>query len=163
MATIATALGATGDATSELTITRSFRAPPSLVFKAWTQPEHLVRWLGPEDFRAHAVELDVCEGGRWRACITGPDGDEHWMGGRYREISPPERLVFTFAWESTGFETVVTITLSASGDQTAMTFHQAPFTSIESRDSHNQGWSSSFDRLADFLATDSGPSTGSAS
>jgi uncharacterized protein YndB with AHSA1/START domain len=137
----------------ELTITRSFNAPPSLVFKAWTQPEHLVRWLGPKDYRAHAVELDVREGGGWRACITGPDGDENWMGGRYREISPHDRLVFTFAWDSTGFETVVTITLAADGDRTAMTFHQAPFASIESRDSHNQGWTSSFDRLAALVAT----------
>lgn len=144
---------ATSEAAPELTITRTFKAPPSLVFKAWTQAEHLVRWLGPADFRAHAVELDVREGGRWRACITGPDGDENWMGGRYREISAPSRLVFTFAWDHTGFETVVTITLEASGDQTAMTFHQAPFASVESRDSHNGGWSSSFDRLADYLAT----------
>lgn len=126
---------ATSEAAPELTITRTFKAPPSLVFKAWTQAEHLVRWLGPADFRAHAVELDVRE------------------GGRYREISAPSRLVFTFAWEHTGFETVVTITLEASGDQTAMTFHQAPFASVESRDSHNGGWSSSFDRLADYLAT----------
>ena len=141
------ARAATSETAPELEITRTFRAPPSLVFKAWTQPEHLVRWLGPESFRAHGVQVDSREGGSWRACITGPDGDENWMGGRYREISPPGRLVFTFAWDSTGFETVVTITLRASGDQTTMTFHQTPFASVESRDSHLGGWSSSFDRL----------------
>ena len=147
------ARAATIETRPELTITRRFNAPPSLVFKAWTQPEHLVRWLGPKEFRAHDIALDVREGGSWRACITGPDEDEHWMGGRYREISPHDRLVFTFAWDSTGFETVVTITLAADGDQTAMTFHQAPFASVESRDSHNQGWTSSFDRLAALVAT----------
>jgi uncharacterized protein YndB with AHSA1/START domain len=152
MAEATTSIGDAASASPELTITRSFKAPPSLVFKAWTRPEHLVRWLGPKEFRAHDIALDVREGGSWRACITGPDGDENWMGGRYREISPPDRLVFTFAWDSTGFESVVTITLAADGDQTAMTFHQAPFASVESRDSHNQGWSSSFDRLAALVA-----------
>ena len=136
----------------ELTITRTFAAPRALVFKAWTQPEHLVRWLGPNGFKAHSLALDLREGGRWRACIDSPDGEESWMGGHYREISPVDRLVFTFAWESTGFETVVTITLEEAGDQTVMTFHQKPFTSVESRDSHNEGWTQSFDRLAAFLA-----------
>lgn len=136
----------------ELTIVRTFAAPPVLVFKAWTDPAHVVRWFGPKDFTAHDIALDVRPGGIWRACITSPDGDDNWMGGTYREISPPDRLVFTFAWDSTGFETLVTITLEAQNDQTLMTFHQAPFASADSRDSHDGGWTESFDRLAAFVA-----------
>lgn len=135
-------------ASPELTITRRFNAPRALVFRAWTQPEHLVRWLGPASFKAHSVALDAREGGAWRACIDSPEGSEHWMGGIYREISPPERLVFTFAWESTGFQTLVTITFAEDGEGTRMTFHQKPFESIESRDLHDEGWTSSFERLA---------------
>ena len=136
----------------ELTITRSFSGPASLVFKAWTQAEHLVRWLGPRSHPAREVEVDFRVGGRWRACIRSPEGEDIWMGGSYREIQPPNRLVLTFAWESTGFETQLTVDLVEVGERTVMTFHQAPFVSVESRDSHSEGWSSTFDRLADFLA-----------
>jgi uncharacterized protein YndB with AHSA1/START domain len=136
----------------ELTITRTFNAPAALVFKAWTQAEHLVRWLGPKSHPAREVEVDFREGGAWRACLRSPDGEDLWMGGRYREISPPDRLVLTFAWDSTGFETVVTIRLEEVGERTVMHFHQAPFASVDSRDSHNEGWSSSFDRLAEHVA-----------
>ena len=136
----------------ELTITRSFNAPAALVFKAWTQAEHLVRWLGPKSHPAREVEVDFREGGAWRACLRSPDGEDLWMGGRYREISPPDRLVLTFAWDSTGFETVVTIRLEEVGERTVMHFHQAPFASVDSCDSHNEGWSSSFDRLAEHVA-----------
>jgi uncharacterized protein YndB with AHSA1/START domain len=136
----------------ELTITRTFNAPAALVFKAWTQAEHLVRWLGPKSHPAREVEVDFREGGAWRACLRSPDGEDLWMGGQYREISPPDRLVLTFAWDSTGFETVVTIRLEEVGERTVMHFHQAPFASVDSRDSHNEGWSSSFDRLEAFVA-----------
>jgi len=136
----------------ELTITRTFNAPAALVFKAWTQAEHLVRWLGPKSHPAREVEVDFREGGAWRACLRSPDGEDLWMGGQYREISPPDRLVLTFAWDSTGFETVVTIRLEEVGERTVMHFQQAPFASVDSRDSHNEGWSSSFDRLAEHVA-----------
>jgi len=77
---------------------------------------------------------------------------------RHFEVGRPVRLAFTFAWGSTGFATVVTITFAGAGDATLVTFHQAPFVAVESRDSHDEGWSESFDRLADFLAK--GPNTG---
>jgi len=135
-----------------LTITRSFSGPPALVFEAWTQAEHLVRWLGPRSHPAREVEVDFRVGGRWRACIRSPEGEEYWMGGVYREIRPPDRLVMTFAWDSTGFETEITVDLVEQGERTVMTFHQAPFVSEESRASHDEGWTSCFDRLAEFVA-----------
>lgn len=135
----------------ELTIERSFPGPAELVFKAWTQAEHLARWLGPRSHPAREVEVDFRVGGHYRACLSSPDGEDIWFGGQYREIDPPTKLVLTFAWDSTGFETVITIRLEALGERTVMRFHQAPFASLESRDSHNEGWSSTFDRLADFV------------
>jgi uncharacterized protein YndB with AHSA1/START domain len=83
----------------ELTITRVFNAPRSLVFKVWTQPEHFSRWLGPKDFTTIGCQMNVQVGGMYRACIRSPEGNDHWMQGVYREITEPERLVFTFAWE----------------------------------------------------------------
>src|SRR3712207_2230102 len=98
----------------ELTITRVFNAPRSLVFKVWTQPEHFSRWLGPKDFTTIGCQMNVQVGGMYRACIRSPEGNDHWMQGVYREITEPERLVFTFAWEDENnqpkHETLVTVT-----------------------------------------------------
>lgn len=154
MAATTEAAASTGE--RELTITRLLDAPRSLVFKVWTQPEHMVRWLGPKGFTAPSCELDLRPGGTWRACIRSPEGNDHRMQGVYREIVPPERLVFTFAWEEDGVpghETLVTVTFAEQAGRTLFTFHQATFESVESRDSHHGGWSSCFDRLADYLAS----------
>jgi uncharacterized protein YndB with AHSA1/START domain len=84
----------------ELVITHVFDAPRALVFKVWTDPRHLKNWFGPKDYPAVQMNADIRPGGAWRACLksTGSDPDL-WVGGVYREIVAPERLVFTFAWE----------------------------------------------------------------
>jgi uncharacterized protein YndB with AHSA1/START domain len=140
----------------ELVITRILDAPPSLVFKFWTEPSHLVRWWGPKGFTAPSVEMDVRPGGAWRACIRSPEGTDHWMQGVYREVVEPLRLVFTFAWEddqgAPGHQTLVTVTFAEHDGKTRLTFHQAVFESMESRDWHQSGWSECFDRLENYLA-----------
>jgi uncharacterized protein YndB with AHSA1/START domain len=141
----------------ELVITRTFDAPRNLVFKAWTAPEHMVRWLGPHNFTAPSCKMDFRPGGAYRACICAPDGKEYWMRGIYREIVEPERLVFTFSWEEDGErgrETMITITFGEQGDKTRMTFRQAFFETVENRDSHHGGWTECFERLAQFLANE---------
>jgi uncharacterized protein YndB with AHSA1/START domain len=139
-----------------LVITRLLDAPRALVFKVWSQPEHLVHWWGPKGFTAPSCEMDLRPGGAWRACIRSPEGTEHRMQGSYREIVEPERLVFTFAWEDDegepGHQTLVTVTFAEQDGKTRLTFHQATFESDESRDSHHGGWSECFDRLEDYLA-----------
>lgn len=139
----------------QLTIARVFDAPRSLVFKVWTQPEHFSQWLGPKDFTAIVCHMNVQVGGMYRACIRSPEGNDHWMQGIYREVIEPERLVFTFAWEDENsrpkHETLVTVTFEEQDNKTLMTFQQAIFDSMESRDSHNTGWSECFDRLATYL------------
>lgn len=147
----------------ELTITRVFDAPRSLVFKVWTQPEHFARWLGPKDFTTIACQMNVRVGGVYRACIRSPsqaellEGKDHWMQGVYREVIEPERLVFTFAWEDEDsrpkHETLITVTFAEQDNKTLMTFHQAIFESTELRNSHRTGWSECFDRLQAYLTT----------
>lgn len=133
----------------ELTITRIFDAPRELVFQAWTVPEQFAKWMGPKGFTASEVEMDLTEGGAWRATIRNDEGAEHASGGVYCEIAAPERLVFTFAWVSSPEErTLVTVDFADLGDKTEMTFHQAEFLSRESRDSHLGGWSECLDDLA---------------
>jgi uncharacterized protein YndB with AHSA1/START domain len=140
----------------ELLITRVFDAPRKLVFEAWTDPRHLAQWWGPRDYPASEINADVRAGGRWRHCLRSVEGKQDlWLGGTYREIAPPDRLVFTFAWEEEGergLETLVTVTFAEEGGKTRMTFRQTPFESDNERDGHQWGWNSSFDRLADRLA-----------
>jgi uncharacterized protein YndB with AHSA1/START domain len=141
----------------ELTITRLFAAPRALVFAAWTKDEHLAHWSGPEGFTTTEHSMDLRVGGEFRACLRSPEGTDHRLRGVYREIVPPERLVFTHAWEDaaggTSPETIVTITFAEEAGRTRMTFHQAGFTTVGSRDGHRDGWSSSFNRLEQYLST----------
>jgi len=141
-----------------LVITRVFDAPRALVFKAWTDPVHLMRWKGPRGFTTTSFTRALTPGGAWRSCMRRDDtGEELWQSGVYREIVPPERLVFTYAWDqddgSRGPETLVTITFAEHGGRTTMTFRQALFDTAESRDGHQGGWTSSFERLDEYLAS----------
>lgn len=134
-----------------LEISRSFDAPPALVFRAWTSKEHLLRWWGPKDFTATSQRLEFREGGSYRHTIHGPDGKSYGMSGIYREIVEPERIVFTFAWDDEP-ETLVTVTIRPEGDGTRLTFRQEPFADAASRDSHESGWGECLDRLVAEIA-----------
>lgn len=138
----------------ELLIMRVFDAPRELVFEAWTKPEHLIRWWGPAEFPADSITVDVRPGGRWRHSLRSlEDGSLLWHEGEFREVVPPERLVFTFAWDGSE-ETIVTVTFEErAGGKTLMTFHQAPFSKVPDRDGHIEGWTSCFDRLEEHLAS----------
>ncbi|WP_028926131.1 SRPBCC family protein [Pseudonocardia acaciae] len=142
----------------ELTITRAFDAPRELVFRAWTDPEHLALWWGPAGATTMSAESEPRVGGRWRIRIGHPELDaDQWAGGVYLELRAPERLVFTFAWErppgTRVDESVITIGLADQDGKTVMTFHQAAFGTAEERDAHADGWSGGFDNLAAHLAT----------
>lgn len=140
----------------ELRIVRVFDAPRKLVFKAWTEREHILRWLAPRGMIVTHAEGDLHPGGHWRSCIRKPDGTELWVGGRYREIVPNEKLVFTHAWDGSdgnpGHETVVTVRFEDLGGKTRMYFHQALFDTVANRDGHHHGWGECFDILAEHLA-----------
>ena len=141
----------------ELVITRTLDAPRALVFKAWTQPEHMVRWLGAHSYTAISAKMDVRPGGTYRAGIRSDDGKEYWMRGNYRDVVEPERLAFTFSWEEEGErgrETLISITFGEVDGKTRMTFRHAHFETVETRDDHNKGWTECFERLAAYLANE---------
>jgi len=148
---------ATGPEDRVLVITRIIDAPPSLVFKAWTEPEHLMRWWGPRGFTLPSCKIDLRPGGTYRFHMRGPDGDDHWSQGVFREIVEPERLVLAGCWgdvdgNPTSPETLLTVTFEDHGGKTRLTLHQAVFESVTARDSHRGGWTSSLERLAEYLA-----------
>jgi uncharacterized protein YndB with AHSA1/START domain len=151
-----------GCALYELSISRIFDAPRKLVFEAFSNPEHAKQWMGPRGFTATQFEQDARPGGKWRACLhqtgdwQGRTYPDLWQGGVFKEIVPPERVVYTFAWEGEGGqptrETLITVNFTELDDErTRMDFHQAFFDSVSLRDGHNQGWNSSFDRLNDYV------------
>lgn len=142
---------------TELSITRLFDAPRSLVFRMWVDPKHVVRWWGPGRFTTLSCTMDVRPGGAWRVRSRSPEGVDHTEQGVYREIVEPERLVFTHAWEDAAGtrspETLVTVTFIDEHGKTKLVFHQAPFESVAERDGHHEGWSSAFDLLDEYLPT----------
>lgn len=145
------------DESRVLVIARVFDAPRDLVFQAFADPARAIKWGGPRDYPMVSMESDWRPGGKWRACLKSTaDGSLLWQGGINREITPPERLSFTFAWDHAGElgpETLVTITFAEQGSKTLMTFRQEIFDSVGNRDGHRSGWTSAFDRLEEYLET----------
>ena len=119
---------------------RVFDAPRALVWRAWTNPEVMVLWLGPVEWPAVSASQDL------------------WQGGVYREIVPEERLVFTFKWDESHedgppVDTLVTVEFSdAPGGGTLMDFTHEGLKSEQSLVGHKHGWTSTFERLEAFLA-----------
>ncbi|MEQ9362942.1 MAG: SRPBCC domain-containing protein [Leptospirales bacterium] len=149
--------------TIDLNITRLFKAPRELVFAVWSDVEHFKRWWGPADCVMSDLEFDFRVGGALRCRLVHEDGD-YWMRGEFREIAEPERIVFTHGWENERgeieTETLITVRFFAEGDATRMVFFQQGFLSNESRDSHEEGWSSCLDRLLDYIAREYGAPQG---
>jgi uncharacterized protein YndB with AHSA1/START domain len=133
----------------ELLIERTYDAPAALVFRLWEHREHMIRWWGPDGFKATHLDWELTVGRRWSAVMVSDQHGRSGMGGVIREVVPGERLVFSFKWDEDSGEavdTVVTVTWRESGGQTVQSFHQTPFTSVESRDSHVGGWNEFLDK-----------------
>ncbi|HDS00980.1 MAG TPA: hypothetical protein ENO22_03210 [candidate division Zixibacteria bacterium] len=81
--------------THEIVISRELDAPRALVWKAWTDPEHIEEWWGPEGFSTEVEELDLKEGGKWRYVMIGQDGKRYPSEGVFKEIVKPDRITST--------------------------------------------------------------------
>jgi uncharacterized protein YndB with AHSA1/START domain len=140
----------------ELVITRIFDAPRPLVFKLWTEPEHLMRWWGPRGFTPISGRMDVRQGGRWSRLMRSPDGSVIRKHGVYRELVAPERLVLTYITDDAagnpGPETLVTVTFADHDGKTRLTLHQTGFQSVAERDDHRHGWTGALDGFAAYLS-----------
>ena len=151
-----------------LVITRVFDAPWRLAFKAWTDPEQVVRWWGPKAFTTPFCKIDLRPGGVFHYCMRSPEGRDFWGKGIYREIVEPERIVFTdfFADEegtpgpATHYgmspdwpaELLVTVTFAEHEDKTKLTLQHVGIPSGAEGDSCDAGWTESLERLAGHLA-----------
>ena len=79
----------------EFVIERQFNAPRTLMFQVFTQPEHLKRWWAPQPYTISNCTIDLRPGGIWHYSMRSPEGQEHWARSVYREVVPPEKLVYT--------------------------------------------------------------------
>ncbi len=133
-----------------LRLARTFAAPPDKVFKAWTEPEALKRWSAPGAMTAPLAEVDVRVGGRYRIHMQAPDGTLHRVTGIYREVDPPRRLVYTWAWEEKPAEgeTLVTVEFHDRGGRTEVVLIHERFPNEAVRDQHESGWTGCLAKLA---------------
>lgn len=137
-----------------LVISRRFKAPREAVFRAWTRPAELAQWFGPKNISVRDVEIDLRPGGHYSLVMHEPNGT-YPLSGTYREIVPPERLVFTWAWghgDIAGIEMLVTLDFAETktgGTLLTLTHERLP--SQSARDHHEQGWISTFDSLEEHL------------
>jgi uncharacterized protein YndB with AHSA1/START domain len=157
----------------ELVITRTFDAPRELVFKAWTESEHLKHWWGPKGFTFGVSKLDLRPGGVFHYSMRSPDGHEMWGKFVYREIVAPEKIVFVNSFSDEEGNTVRapfsptwplevlnTLTLSENEGKTTLTLRGGPINATEEErktyeagfESMKQGFGGTFDQLADYLA-----------
>jgi uncharacterized protein YndB with AHSA1/START domain len=158
--------------TPEFTVTRVFNAPRNLVFKAWTESEHLRHWWGPKGFTMLACKIALHPGGVFHYGMRAPTGQEMWGKWIFREILAPERLVFSayFSDAEAGItanpftpvwppEVLSTILFSETAGQTTLTLHGIPInaTAAEQKSftdafaNMQQGWSGTLDQLNEFL------------
>jgi len=144
----------------EIAMTRVFAAPRSLVFDAWTKPELLKRWLGVRGGWSFAVcEVDLRVGGAYRYVWRGPNGKEMGMGGVYREVVRPERLVATEKFDESWYpgDALDTMVFVEKGGKTTVTT-TVLYASKEARDGvlkgpMKEGVADSYDMLDELLAS----------
>jgi len=139
-----------------LRLTRTFAAPRERVFAAWTDPEALKRWWDTPMFACVAAEADPRAGGSYRVSFRVKEsGAVVTVAGTYREVTPPERLVYTWRWEEWEAETpdtLVTVEFREAGGGTELLLTHERFPDKETCDHHGEGWKITLDSLETGLA-----------
>jgi uncharacterized protein YndB with AHSA1/START domain len=142
----------------EIVMTRAFDAPRVLVYEAFSKPEHIPHWWGPAGATMPVCEIDFRPGGKWRFVTHETDGNDYGFRGEFREIVPPERIVWTFEFEGMpGHVSVETMAFNERDGKTTIT-STTLFDSVEDRDGMLQsgmeiGAGESYDRLEEYLKT----------
>lgn len=158
---------ATNAVARELLITRVFDAPRELVWKAWTDPEHVMRWWGPKGYTSPACKIDFRVGGKYLFCMRSPEGQDYWSTGVYQEIVPLERIVCTDSFADKDgnvvpashygmggdfpLELQVTVTFEEDDGKTKMTLRHVGLPAGDMSEMAGAGWNESFDKLSESL------------
>lgn len=145
---------------TELIITRTFKAPRELVWRAWTDPKHVMQWWGPNGFSNSSCEADLRTGGRFTLNMCAPDGNTYPCTGIYREIVEPERIVYDSEADEShpcgaGLppRSRVTVTFTEQDGKTTLTLHTRFETVARKEAANAAGFSVSWGEALDRLAT----------
>lgn len=157
-------MAATDVRATEQVIERIFDAPRELVWQAWTNPEWFVRWWGPAMFTSPTVQMDLRPGGRFVWVMRDPEGNDYYTVGEYREIDPPQRLVYTDSFgdadgnvispavygmgDDFPVTTVVTVTFEDLGGRTRLRIASDKAVPGDMWEMASSGWATSLDKLA---------------
>ncbi|HKC23896.1 MAG TPA: SRPBCC domain-containing protein [Thermoanaerobaculia bacterium] len=138
-----------------VTLRRTYAAPRERVFRAWTDPEQIKRWWGPPGTATPDAVVDLRPGGKYRFTMRSlPDGEPYFLVGTYREVQPPERLVYTWTWRGTSMEvqdSLVTVQFHDREGSTEVVVTHELLPSDAARERHTKGWTGCLDRLQEFL------------
>lgn len=135
-----------------LVFIREFAAPQELVFNVLTKAEHLAKWQIPKNMEVNAVETDLVVGGKYKVSMHSPEqGFNFELFGEYKEIDPPNKIVYTQNVPGSEPMSTITITLSQDSHMTQMVFKQTDIASKQMRDHGLNGWAPVFDRLAEYI------------
>jgi uncharacterized protein YndB with AHSA1/START domain len=135
---------------NELHITRLVPAPVEEVYRAWTDPEVLMRWWGPVNTEMRDAQIDARPGGRYRFEMVGASGAPTVIAGEYVDVDPPHRLSFTWRFEAGGpgpQESHVTVELREVGDQTELVLTHGGFPDPSAAAPYGDGWGTVLPKL----------------
>lgn len=149
--------------TQDIVIERVLNAPRQLVWNAWTQREHLMRWWGPKTFTCPDCTIDFREGGKYHYSMMSPDGMKFWVTGTFEKINPIEQFSYTDSFADEHGNVVgashygmpgdmpeimhVNVTLEDLGAKTKMTLVHRGLPAGETSEQTKQGWNEMFDKL----------------
>jgi uncharacterized protein YndB with AHSA1/START domain len=140
---------------NSLQLRRTFAAPRERVFRAWTDAKEFALWFHPTtDHTTIISHLDPKVGGKYSLEMHHKDGNVHKLSGTYQQVTPPEKLVFTWRWatDPPGQESVVSLEFHDLGNATEILLTHGQFPSAASREQHNHGWVGCFEQLQNYLA-----------
>jgi uncharacterized protein YndB with AHSA1/START domain len=134
-----------------LMVRRHVAAPPHRLFAAWTTPELLLEWWGPDGAGAIDAEVDLRAGGAWRIANKMPDGSVLWIGGVFESVTPPGSLVYSWRPENSDAPPErVMVTFRADGTGTEITVLHEYISNETLRSGHETGWQGCLQGLAAF-------------
>ena len=139
-----------------ITLRRTIPARRGEVFRAWTDPAELKRWWARPGFTVVDAQVDLRIGGGFRIDTRPAVGNVFSVFGSYREVRPPERLVYTWAWQGTrmdGIETLVTVDFREAGQDTEVLLTHEGFDTQGDHTAHRDAWIGCFDRLSQAISS----------
>ena len=141
--------------TVSLELTRVFNVPRDRVYAAWSSSEAMKQWFGPSTCNVVEADFEPKVGEQYRVKVNSSEMGDIDLAGSFREVSPPEKLVFTWQWltepMSQAGESLVTVEFVDLGTSTEIRLTHEGFPSDEARENHQEGWTSTLDSLQTYL------------